>query len=207
MTRQLTPPGDDVLVYPIRNSLYVNLGDRCTLTCQFCPKTHGQVQVHDYDLRLHERPVPERIIALIGDPRDYEEIVFCGYGEPTLRLKALLQIAHWVKQAGGRVRVNTDGLGNRVNKRDILPELATCVDALSISLNAHTAELYERHCQPALPGSFESVLAFIELAVGQIAEVTVTAIDGLEEVDIEACRQLAEARGAAFRCRMLDVVG
>lgn len=200
-------PHTDILVYDIRDSRYVNLCDRCTLVCQFCPKTLNSKEVHEFDLSLHQRHEAEAYIDAIGDPRAFDEIVFCGFGEPTLRLKPLLLIAKNIKQKGGRVRVNTDGLGNRFHKRNILPELAECIDALSISMNAHTDALYQQHCQPQLTGSFQHMLDFIEQAPHYIEDVTTTAINGLEGVDIAACRQLATDRNVKFRERHLDVVG
>ncbi|MDX2421519.1 MAG: TatD family nuclease-associated radical SAM protein [Amphritea sp.] len=202
-----TTAHDETLVYQIGNNLYINLTDRCTLTCQFCPKHNGCTDVKGYDLALEVRPPAQQIIDLIADPSRYDCIVFCGYGEPTLRLKPLLEIAHWVKQHGGKTRLNTDGLGNLVNKRNILPELSECIDALSISLNAHNEATYIQHCQPALPGSYEAMLAFVALAPHYIKEVSASAINGLEGVDIAACRQLAESRGVHFKQRELDVVG
>ncbi|WP_260291374.1 TatD family nuclease-associated radical SAM protein [Sedimenticola hydrogenitrophicus] len=195
------------LSYVIGDSLYLNITDRCTLECTFCPKTQGILQVHEYDLTLDHRPASQEIIAAIDDPAAYQEVVFCGYGEPTLRLKVLLEVAQYIKAHGGRVRVNTDGLANLANKRNVLPEMAECVDALSISLNAQNAEVYDRHCQPALAGSFEQMLDFVAEAPHYIADVTATAIDGLGGVDIAACRELAEARGVKFRRRVLDEVG
>lgn len=193
--------------YPIRDSLYLNITDRCTLRCAFCPKYNGSRRVHDYDLTLDHRPSETEIMAAIGDPTAYDEVVFCGFGEPTLRLKTLVGVAAGIKAAGGRVRVNTDGLANRVHRRDVLPELAPVVDALSISLNAQNAAVYKLHCRPTLAGSFEAMLDFVASAAQQIEQVTATAIDGLDGVDIMACEALAKARGAAFRRRALDIVG
>lgn len=193
--------------YRIEDNLYLNITDRCTLACEFCPKTQGRPRVHDFDLTLAHRPEIDEILAAIGDPSQYREIVFCGFGEPTLRLKVLLQVAHWVKARGGHVRVNTDGLANLVHKRNTLPELGRCVDALSVSLNAQDAAIYDRHCAPALTGSFDAMLDFLALAPRYVDQVTATAIDGLPGVDIAACQALAAARGVAFRRRVLDVVG
>jgi TatD family-associated radical SAM protein len=193
--------------YRIENRLYLNITDRCTLACRFCPKHNGSWQVHDYDLALDHRPSQAEILVAIDDPRPYEEIVFCGFGEPTLRLQVLLDTARHIKHNGGRVRVNTDGLANLVHKRNVLAEMAGCIDALSVSMNAQTAHLYDRHCVPALPGSFEAMLDFLRLAPDYIDDVTATAIDGLEGVDIAACQNLAAERRVAFRRRELDRVG
>ena len=197
----------DTLVYTIDNRLYVNLTDRCTLACRFCPKHNGSKEVHDYNLTLSERPDPLKIIDQIGDPTQYEEIVFCGFGEPTLRLNALVNIATAVKERGAKTRLNTDGLASLFNKKDVTPLLASCIDAISISLNAQNEHLYKQHCEPSLPHSFAAVLAFIEQAAQSIPDVTATAIDGLEGVDINACEALAFERGAKFKARKLDVVG
>ena len=193
--------------YTIGNRLYLNITDRCTLACRFCPKHNGSHRVHDYDLTLDHRPTQAEILAAIDDPAAYDEVVFCGYGEPTLRLRVLLDTARHIKDGGGRVRVNTDGLANLVHKRNVLPDMADCVDALSISMNAHDETTYQRHCVPALPGSFAAMRAFVRLAPRYVADVTATAIDGLDGVDIAACSRAADDAGAAFRRRVLDVVG
>ena len=195
------------ITYVIGDRLYLNIGDRCTLRCEFCPKTHGLHQVHEFDLKLDHRPQFDELTTAIGDPTRYAEVVFCGFGEPTLRLKVLLAVAAYVKEHGGRVRVNTDGLVNLANKRDILPEMKGLVDALSISMNAQSPDVYALHCKPTLPGSFQAMLAFMQLATRYIPDVTATAIDGLEGVDIEACERLANASGAKFRRRSLDQIG
>ncbi len=196
------------IAYPIRRSLYLNITDRCTLECRFCPKHTAQGPiVHDFDLSLDHRPEIEEIIHSIGDPGQYEEIVFCGFGEPTLRFKVLMEIARWIKNHGGAVRINTDGLANLVNKRNVLPEMQGVIDKLSVSMNAQNEAVYVQHCQPALPGSWQAMLDFLAAAPQYIPQVTATAIDGLEGVDIAACEKLAAERGVAFRRRTLDNVG
>jgi TatD family-associated radical SAM protein len=193
--------------YQIGNNLYLSITDRCTLECAFCPKTMGDMTVKEYDLTLDHRPTAEEIIASIDSPSQYNKIVFCGYGEPTLRLNVLLEVARHIKQHGGRVRVNTDGLSNLVHKHDTLPELGECVDALSVSLNAQNSEIYDRHCRPNLPGSYQAMLTFLGQAPKYIPDVTATAIEGLEGVDIEACEAIAKQLKVKFRRRILNIVG
>lgn len=158
----------DTISYVIGKKLYLNITDRCTLVCEFCPKTYDSPQVHEYDLSLAKRPTLEEIIAAIGDPTDYDEIVFCGFGEPTLRLKVLLDVARYVKAHGGRVRVNTDGLANLVNKRNVLPEMRGLVDALSVSMNVQNESLYKQHCGPQLKGAWQAMLDFLAQAPAYI---------------------------------------
>jgi TatD family-associated radical SAM protein len=195
------------LAYPIGDNLYLNVTDRCTLRCAFCPKHAAQPRVRGYDLSLAIRPEVSDVIAALGDPARYSEIVFCGFGEPTLRLKLVLEVSDYIQSRHGRVRINTDGLANLVHKRNVLPELTGRVDALSVSMNAHNETVYDRHCRPALPGSYDAMLSFLEQAPRYISEVTATAIDGLQGVDIAACQRLAAQRGVRFRRRVLDVVG
>ena len=193
--------------YQIEDRLYLNITDRCTLGCSFCPKNCGSMELHGFDLSLDHRPSTEEIIASIGDPAAYAEIIFCGYGEPTLRLKVLLEVSKYIKENGGKVRINTDGLANLVHKRNVLPELGRYVDSLSISLNAQNEEVYDRHCLPAMSGSYQAMLEFLRLAPQHIKNVTATAIEGLEGVNIEACERIASDCGVVFRKRVLGVVG
>jgi len=165
------------------------------------------MDLHEYDLSLDHRPTSQEVIASIDDPAAYAEIIFCGYGEPTLRLKVLLEVAQYIKDRGGKVRINTDGLANLVHKRNVLPELGSCVDSLSISLNGQNEEVYNQHCLPAMNGSYQAMLDFLRLAPKHIQSVTATAIEGLEGVDIDACEQIATDCGVGFRKRVLGVVG
>lgn len=195
------------LVYDIRNSRYLNITGRCTLRCRFCPKHNGSKSVHEYQLDLKVRPRSSDIIPLLGEVTSFDEYVFCGYGEPTLNLDTLLEVAREIKRRSGKVRVNTDGLGNLFHRRNILPELAECVDALSVSLNANTEAGYIKHCRPRLAGSWEAVNAFIREAPRYIKQVQVSALDGLEGVDIDACRKLVEDAGCQFKHRILGQLG
>jgi TatD family-associated radical SAM protein len=193
--------------YQIDNNLYLSITDRCTLECAFCPKTLGDMTVKGYDLTFDHRPTAMEIIDAIKDPTKYDEVVFCGYGEPTMRLNVLLEVARDIKSRGGRVRVNTDGLSNLVHKHDTLPALGECVDALSVSMNAQNQKIYDRHCRPNLPGSYAAMIEFLREAPKYIGDVTATAIDGLEGVDIEACEAIANELGVKFRRRLLNEVG
>jgi TatD DNase family protein len=205
VTVSTTPAG--IIAYPLHGNLYLNITSRCTLRCTFCPKHNRTWEVQDYDLSLKREPEFDEIIAAIGDPATYKEIVFCGLGEPTQRIEMLLEVARWLKARGARVRVNTDGLANLIHHRDVTTEMVGLVDSLSISLNGQNAEVYERHTHPKIPGTFPAMLEFARLAHERGIEVTLTSIDGLEGVDIEACRAIADKLGVAFRRRVLDQVG
>ncbi len=193
------------IVYKIRDNLYLNLTSACCNACNFCIR-FDTAFVKGHNLNLDREPTAREIIDAIGDPKTYKEVVFCGLGEPTTRLDVLKETARWVKSQGGRVRLNTNGLGRLINGRDILPELQGLVDTVSVSLNAHNAEVYERLCRPSFNNAYEEVLSFIRDAKGIIGDVIVTVVD-IEGVDIEACKEIAQRLGARFRLRRLDSVG
>ena len=199
-------PESGKITYPIRNSLYLNITNRCTAACTFCVRYHTDF-VKGHNLRLGEEPTVDQLLKEIGDPTRYAEIVFCGYGEPLLRLDMVKAVAAAVKQRGGRVRIDTNGHGNLVHKRNILPELAGLVDAISVSLNAQNAEAYFRISQPKFGvETYEAVKDFIREAKKYIPDVTATVVSA-PGIDIEACRSIAEELGARFRVREYNVVG
>ncbi len=193
--------------YGLHGNCYLNITSRCTLRCAFCPKFNGRWGVQQYGLRLYDEPSADDIVAAAGDLSQYNEIVFCGLGEPTRRLDVLLAVAERLCSEGVRIRVNTDGLANLIHDRDVTPEFAGLVDAVSISMNAHDELIYNRHCRPRHPQAFSAMLAFSRCVKEHVPEVVMTAIDGLPGVDITACQGIADEIGVAFRRRVLDVVG
>lgn len=203
-TDQETP----ILAYAIGQGLYINISRGCTLHCQFCPKRRGTPIVHDYDLTLNHNPSATEILQAMGDFTHYQEIVFCGYGEPTLRLETLLTVAREVKKKSTiRIRINTDGLANRAYRTDITPRFQGLIDTVSVSLNAQNEAVYNKHCQPGFQDSYQSVLDFLVTVQAHVPEVVATAIEGLQEVDIAACQKIAEKLGVKFRKRFLNRVG
>jgi len=208
---QTAPTGADefrsIIAYPLHGNCYLNITSECTLRCGFCPKYNRSWEVQSYDLRLHREPTADEVLEAIGDPTQYREIVFCGLGEPTVRFDVLMAIARGVKAAGGRVRVNTDGLANLREGRDVTAAMAEVVDSLSISMNAQNEELYIQHTRPKLEGAFTAMLEFASLAHQAGMAVSLTAVDGLDGVDIAACEAMAREIGVSFRRRVLDEVG
>jgi TatD DNase family protein len=193
------------IAYKIRESLYLNITNRCTSKCTFCVRFHSDF-VKGHNLRLEHEPVEEELKNAIGDPEKYKEVVFCGYGEPLLRLDVVKQVASWIKEKGGRVRINTNGHGNLIHKRNILPEMQGLVDSMSISLDAQDEETYNRICKPAFKNAFNEVVNFIKEAKKYVPEVTATVV-AMEGIDIDKCREIADSLGVKLRVRSLDVVG
>src|SRR6266540_3354629 len=156
---------------------------------------------------LDHEPDAAEVLTAIEEHSGYNEVVFCGYGEPLLRLDLIKEVAAQLKKRGCRIRINTDGQGNMVYGRNILPELQGLVDSLSVSLNAHDSETYERLCNtPFGTAAFHGVCKFLKDAPCFIPEVTATAVT-VPGVDIEAVRRLAESLGVKFREREYAEVG
>jgi len=200
-----TIPDRAEIAYRIRDSLYLNITNRCTNKCSFCMKFRSDY-VKGHRLRLAQEPSEEEIKSAIGDPKRFKEVVFCGYGEPLERLDTVKNIAGWVKEMGGVVRINTNGHGNLIHKRNIVPELRGIVDSISISLDAHDEETYNRICKPAFSNAFNEILQFTRQAKEVIPEVVISVVT-MEGVDIDKCKGIAEELGVPLRIRKLDVVG
>ncbi|RJQ50141.1 MAG: YchF/TatD family DNA exonuclease [Nitrospiraceae bacterium] len=193
------------IAYRIRDSLYLNITNRCTNKCGFCVKSRTSY-VKGHNLRLQKEPSALQVIKAIKDPKAYSEVVFCGIGEPLLRLDVVKKVSAWIKQNGGKVRINTNGQGNLIHGKNILPELNGIVDNMSVSLDAEDAKKYEKICRPAIKGSYEGVLSFIREAVKIIPEVKVTIVK-IPGVNVEKCRIIAEGLGVELRVRDFDMVG
>jgi TatD DNase family protein len=194
------------IAYKIRNSLYLNITNRCSNRCSFCAK-FDDFTVKGHNLLLDGEPSFEEIMAAVGQPQGIDEVVFCGYGEPLIRIDLVKRVAAELKGRGYPIRINTDGQANLVHGRNILPELAGLVDSISVSLNAPDAATYGQICNtPFGAAGFEAVCTFIRDAQQHIPQVVASAVT-VPGIDIDACRSLAESLGAEFRAREYAEVG
>ncbi len=132
----------------------------------------------------------------------YQELVYCGYGEPTCALENLVASAKYAKEKYGiKVRINTNGLGNLYNGKDIVPELMDAVDVVSISLNAPNEKKYMEVTRPQFENAFQGMLDFASECREKGLEVRFTVVDVLPDEEIKASRQLAESMGIGLRVR------
>lgn len=191
---------DVSFTYQIGHSLYINITNRCNADCIFCDR-NGLANISGYNLKMERNAEPpaEVYIKEIGDPKDYDEIVFCGYGEPTIRLEIIKKVGYYVKNNGGKTRLNTNGHGNLINKRNILPELKGIIDTVSISLNSTSSKLYSNLMR--LPESyFSEMLEFTKNSKEYIQNVVMSIVN-LNEVDIASAQKLTEEIGVEFKIR------
>ncbi|MDD5437126.1 MAG: YchF/TatD family DNA exonuclease [Candidatus Omnitrophica bacterium] len=203
---KLHPAEGSRIAYEIRDSLYLNITNRCTNNCNFCIRNETDF-VKGHNLMLEKEPSAEEIVKAAGDPAKYKEIVFCGYGEPTMRLDIVEAVAKELKAKGAAVRLVTNGHGDLINSRPIAGELAGLIDRVSISLNVDTEERYNEICVPKFGrGTHKHVIDFITDCVAHKIDTEVTCLD-LEGVDITKCEELAKSLGARFRLRRYGVTG
>lgn len=195
------------IAYRIRNSLYLNITNRCSNACVFCAKFRD-FAVKGHQLKLDREPSCEEIKRAIGNPKNYTEVVFCGYGESLLRLDVVREIGRWLHAQGVPVRINTDGLANLVYGRNILPELGEFVDAISVSLNAADAATYQKICRSCFgDAAYQAVKDFIREAAKYIPSVTASVV-AMPGIDVEACRRIVEQElKVDFRVRPYNEVG
>ncbi len=190
------------IAYQIRNSLYLNLTLRCDADCIFCDRK-GEAMVKGHNLHIDKEPSAEELTEEIGDPRRFKEIVFCGYGEPTIRLDVVKEVAQYVKSNGGTTRLDTDGHGNVINHRDILPELGGLIDSVSISLNSTDPDEYRKLMGTPNGKQWDSMLEFASEAKNFIPRLFMSVV-GVDGLDAGSAKEFVEKKfGAEFRFRPL----
>ncbi len=208
------------IAYGIRSVLYLNITNRCNNRCSFCPRNweadrdgnvEGAYYVKGHNLKLDHEPSVEEIAEAMGKVSPYREIVFCGFGEPTIRLDVLLEIARRIRAKGQRVRLDTNGLGSLHHGRNIVPDLVEVVDTISVSLNAANAEDYAKLCRPTEPeGAGEmahgAVVDFIKKARSSMPDVILTAVE-MPGVDVKELRKMASDLQVRYRGRPYNRVG
>jgi TatD DNase family protein len=191
---------DPVFAYKLRNSLYLNITIRCNADCVFCDRK-GEAIIKGHNLRIEKEPTTQDVIQAIGDPKKYDEIVFCGFGEPTIRLDVVKEVSSWIKEHGGKVRLNTDGHGSVINHRNIVPELIGLVDGVYISLNSTDPKQYGALMRIDGEKFFSAMINFAKECVQHKLDVTMTIVD-LDEVDEAKARKFVEKEiGAKFKNR------
>lgn len=197
------------ILYKVHNNLYVNLTNKCPCACTFCLR---QTRDHMEDsgvLWLEKEPTVDDVIADFANFNmdDYDEVVFCGFGEPTERIDVLLEVAAYVKKTYNKpTRINTNGLGNLVNGRDITPELKGLIDTVSISLNTPNKERYYELTRSKFGiGSFDAMIDFAREAVKYVPHVVMTTVATTITKEEEAeCQRICDNIGVKYRIRPFE---
>lgn len=189
-------------VYLLDGHAYVNLTNRCHNACEFCIRNTGS-GVAGTPLWLKKEPTADEVMAAFEAVRGKigDEVVFCGYGEPTERLDVLTECAQRIKALGYKIRLNTNGLGDLINNKNVAPDLK-CFDTVSVSLNECTAEKYLAVTKSAFGlKAFDAVTAFAKECKNEGINVVLTVVDTIGGADVEECKKIAKSINVPLRVR------
>jgi radical SAM enzyme (TIGR04100 family) len=197
--------------YEVGNNLYINLTNKCPCACTFCIRTHADGAYGSDPLWLEHEPTLNEIFDDLAkrDLAKYDEIVFCGYGEPTERLYDVVTVAKALRMLPKcpKLRINTNGLGERINGTSGYTAQLLCetMDVVSVSLNAPTEKEYMEVTRPKFDNAFWLMCQFVKdcVNIGK-AEVVVSIVDVIPQEQIDASRELAGKLGAKLRIRTFD---
>lgn len=194
------------ITYPVTTGLYVNITNRCPCACTFCIRNKKDHVFESDSLWLEREPTVQEICDSLDtwDLAKYEEVVFCGFGEPTERLYDLLEVAKYIKSKSDiRIRINTNGLADLIWEKSTAPKLKGLIDAVSISLNATNKEDYLEVVRPKFGiESFDAMLQFTKDCTEYVPSVMMTVVDVVTtKEEQEKCREICESVGAIFRVR------
>lgn len=194
------------ITYFARTGIYVNMTNRCPCDCTFCLR-HNRDNIFDSDsLWLEREPTVEEVCNSIDtwDLTKYDEVVFCGYGEPTERLDDLLKVAAYIKSKSNiKIRINTNGLADLIWNEKTAPKLKGLIDTVSISLNATNKEDYLKTVRPKFGvDSYDAMLRFAKDCTDYVPNVIMTVVDVVtSKEEQELCRRICESVGATLRIR------
>lgn len=193
------------IVYDYNGSLYINMTNKCPCACIFCIRRETNHVGNSDNLWLKKEPSVEEVIDEIKkvDMNRYEEVVFCGYGEPLERIEEVVGVSKFLKaNYDVKVRVNTNGLADLIHKKKTAQLLKDNIDSISISLNAPNKERYNEIVKPKFgEESFEALLQFARDCKEYVKEVNFSLVDIISEEEIEEAKKLAEEMNIPLRVR------
>ena len=194
------------ITYPVYNGIYVNMTNRCPCACTFCLRKQSDHVYGSDSLWLEREPTVEEVCESIDkwDLSKYSEIVFCGYGEPTMRLDDLLKVAAYIKSKSNiSVRINTNGLGDLIAGEKVAHKLQGLIDTVSVSLNATNKEDYFKLVRPKFEiDSYDAMLSFTKDCTKYVPNVIMTVVDEVtSKEEQEKSREICESIGARLRVR------
>ena len=194
----------DTYVYELDGNVYINLTNKCSNGCEFCVRNERASYYGNYLWIRHGDPTAEKVIAELEkkDVSAYKELVFCGFGEPTYKMGEMTAVAEYAHSRGLKTRLNTNGQGNLINKRDIVPELKGKIDLVNVSLNAPDAESYQKICHSQYRlDAFPALVEFAKSCVKNGVACRFSVVDCIGAEAVESCRRLAESEGVPLYVR------
>lgn len=193
------------IVYSYYEGLYINLTNKCPCSCEFCIRNYTDNLGSADSLFLDKEPTVDEVKEELvkWNIKEFNEVIFCGYGEPTERLPELLEIAEFVKKEYGLpVRLNTNGLADLIWKRETAPDLEGKIDAVSVSMNEADAQKYFDLCHPVFGmESYDAMIKYISDVKKYVPDVATSIVSVITPESIELCRKKAEELGVTFKVR------
>lgn len=194
------------ITYPVKNGIYVNMTNRCPCACTFCLRKNGDSIFGSDPLWLDREPTVQEICESIDtwDLKEYDEVVFCGYGEPTERLDDLLKVSEYIKSKSNiKIRINTNGLADLIWGKKTAPKLKGLIDTVSVSLNTTNKEDYLKIVRPKFGiESYDAMLSFTKDCTEFVPNVVMTVVDVVTtKEEQEICKKICESVGAKLRVR------
>ena len=193
-------------VYTIGNKIYINLTNRCSNNCDFCIR-QGREGMSGTPLWIDVEPTAEDVIEQLPlNLDDYdEEVVFCGFGEPTYNLEALDEVASSLHCVDKTTRINTNGQANLINNEDVTELIVTSCDVINVSLNECNAEKYQQHCKSIFgTKAYEALLEFAKLCKLKGGNVIFSVVDSIGAKDVAECQKLADKLHIPLRVRIKE---
>ncbi|MCI5604912.1 MAG: TIGR04100 family radical SAM protein [Clostridia bacterium] len=198
-----------VILYEVHNGLYVNMTNRCPCACVFCLRQTKDEMENSGSLWLEREPSADEVINEFSkfDMEKYEEVVFCGFGEPTERLEDVLKVAEFIKKTYDiPTRINTNGLSDLIHKKDTAPMFEGLIDTVSISLNTPNPERYLELTRNKFGiESFDALLNFAKNVKKYVKKVVLTTVSTTLTAQEEAeCRDICSRLGVDYRIRPFE---
>lgn len=193
----------DTITYQIGKGVYINLTNKCSNDCTFCERNRIS-GVEGYYLWLQNEPTAEEIIKSLRNypTDDFDQVIFCGFGEPTYRWETIKIVADYAHSIGKSTRLNTNGQGNLINNFDITEEIAGYIDFVNISLNNGNSKRYDEVSRSIYGEmAFEELQNFGAKCLAKGVDTTFSVVDCIPKAEIEEARQIANSIGAKFRVR------
>lgn len=196
------------IVYSYKDNVYLNITNKCPCACTFCIRSQKDAIGSANSLWLEHNPTFEEVKTALDNYNldNCKEIIFCGYGEPTNSYDVLIETAKYIRENYKiKTRINTNGLGNLVNNKNIAEELCQNIDAVSISLNCSNKEDYFKVVRPKFGiESFDAMLDFARDCKKYTDNVMLSVVDVIGEEEIEKCKKIADSLNIPLRVRVFS---
>ena len=197
------------ILYKVHNNIYVNITNRCTCSCTFCLRNEKETVGESSTLWLEHEPSVEEVKKEFEkfNMDEYNEVVFCGFGEPTERIDDLIEIAKFVKEKyHKKIRINTNGQGSLSNGKDIAPMMKGVVDIVSVSLNTPNEKRYNEIVRSRFGDqAYQAMLSFVKEVRQYVPEVVLSTVSTtITKEEEEECRKICEDLGVTYRIRPFE---